>query len=157
MAPLQPLVLTVSVHNCQLVLLRRFVNDVLFVAALINHEGTAFRSCKGQHQVMSSSAAPQSPPSVMILSLRNVQVGLLALHKPSPGAEQIDSLIACLLMCMPSSSVWQLVLNPSQVASYVLTAGPFQRITIKRSERSTCPFLHTGNFAKEPCLQNISG
>jgi hypothetical protein len=79
----QPMLLNVSVHNPRLVLLRRFVNNLLYVMALVNHEGQAAGSSRrptAGTAARSSPAAPSGDASaaassaVMLVSITNAQV-----------------------------------------------------------------------------------
>lgn len=77
----QPMLLSISVHNPRLVLVRRFVNNALYVMILVNHEVEAAGSSR-------PAAAPAARPSsaagrkaaaaassaVVLVSITNVQV-----------------------------------------------------------------------------------
>jgi hypothetical protein len=82
--------LAVSVHNPRLVVVRRFVNNVLYVSGLINREVEAASWPTGSGTVASAAAAAEAEAplsqmpaagaeqgGVLFLHLTNVQVGKL--------------------------------------------------------------------------------
>jgi hypothetical protein len=79
----QPMLLSVSVHNPRLVLVRRFVNNVLYVMALVNHEveaaGSSRRSSAGAAAKATPAAASRdasaaASSAVVLVSITNAQV-----------------------------------------------------------------------------------
>jgi hypothetical protein len=80
----QPMLLSVSVHNPRLVLVRRFVNNVLYVMTLVNHEveaaGSSRRPSAGAAaRAAAPAAASRDAPAaassaVVLVSITNAQV-----------------------------------------------------------------------------------
>lgn len=77
----QPMLLSVSVHNPRLVLVRRFVNNVVYVMGLVNHEVVAAGSSRraaapaGRASAAAGRDAPPAASSAVVLvSITNAQV-----------------------------------------------------------------------------------
>ncbi|WIA12623.1 hypothetical protein OEZ85_006280 [Tetradesmus obliquus] len=83
----QPMLLSVSVHNPRLVLVRRFVNNVVYVMGLVNHEVVAAGSSRraaapaGRASAAAGRDAPPAASSAVVLvSITNAQVILPHSH-----------------------------------------------------------------------------
>lgn len=76
---LEPALVTLSLFNPKLVLVRRFVNDVLYVTALFNHELAACSRADGSVKSKSKQETSSAAATVMLVTLHNVQVGAIGL------------------------------------------------------------------------------
>lgn len=109
----EPAQVALSVHNPRVIFVRRFMNNVLYVMALVSHElDAAGKVQEQQHRRPQRRPAAQAqplqqqqpqqhpgPPAVFLLTMTGVQVGSLTVLSSGPCSFASPAL---LLLCLPN-------------------------------------------------------